>query len=96
MLAAFVFVLIAGCALGVAFVTLLGLAVKLLFLPFRLLGWLLFIPFLLLKGLLALVTGLVVVPVLALTAVLVGGPWLPPSPFRSCRLPRLRCSSGLS
>ena len=73
MLAAFVVVLVVGCALGVAFVALLGLAIKLLFLPFRLLGWLLFIPFLLLKGLLALITGLVVVPVLALAAVLVGG-----------------------
>ena len=79
MLAALFITLIVVCALCVGVAMVIGLAVRLLFglilLPFRLLGWLLFLPLLLVKvlfglftGLIGLFAGIIVVPVLLLSA----------------------------
>jgi hypothetical protein len=71
--------LVIGAALGVGLVLVTGVAVwvlfALVFLPFRLLGWLLYIPFLLIKGVFGLLTApflllgsLLTLAVVALTA----------------------------
>ena len=81
MLASLFVMLVVGLAIAAGLVLVSGIVVKailgLIFLPFRILGWLLFLPFLLVKGILGLVLVPVMIVVGLLTAATVALPLLP-------------------